>query len=415
MRLQDELTLELRTFIDGLFTLGTDRINEAVIASDEELEDDTQYEWTSILDGVLSINIKRGVDSYTGAYALPVPNVGVMYVITTNKLVDPNVNAYMVPKTKVRLRRGNEIIFQGRMNNQFVDYRSDKDNPLITFDVMDPIADLQQTMTKLSSISAHGSQTWSQRINTLFSNAGKEDMPKSIYGGGKVSHGYWKDNKTLWESLILASDTEGGFLFYDKEGTLHCYASETIPTGTTLMEFNNEDTTKYGYKNISLDYNIQSTINEVQGQNTYGYYKKEFQEDADAGIGGFVTTEAVETDTMEPVRRQALINRYGTNALNIDTNFNLQEDPNAHTSWANSILNKWQKPTPLVKEIEWDGKKNPSLAASSEILDRIKVHHKTNTFTYDESLTTIGIQHTFDADQDTWRVKFILFPRSRFI
>jgi hypothetical protein len=181
------------------------------------------------------------------------------------------------------------------------------------------------------------------------------------------------------------------------------------------MEFNNEDTTKYGYKNISLDYNIQSTINEVQGQNTYGYYKREFQEDADAGIGAFVTTEAVETDTMEPVRRQALINRYGTNALNIDTNFNLQEDPNAHTSWANSILNKWQKPTPLVKEIEWDGKKNPSLAASSEILDRIKIHHKTDSFTYEETLTTIGLQHSFNADQDTWRVKFILFPRSRFI
>jgi hypothetical protein len=415
MRLQDELTLELRTFIDGLFTLGTDRINEAVIASDEELNDDSQYEWTSILDGVLSINIKRGVDSYTGAYALPVPNVGVMHVVTTNKLVDPNVNAYMVPKTKVRLRRGNEIIFQGRMNNQFVDYRSDKDAPLISFDVMDPIADLQQTMTKLSSINAHGNQTWNQRINTLFSNSGKEDLPKNIYGGGKISHGYWKDDKTLWESLILASDTEGGFLFYDKEGTLNCYASESIPTGTTLMEFNNEDISKYGYKNISLDYNIQSTINEVQGQNTYGYFKREFQEDADAGIGAFVTTEAIETDTMEPVRRQALINRYGTNALNIDTNFNLQEDPNAHTSWANRILNKWQKPTPLVKEIEWDGKKNPSLAASSEILDRIKVHHKTESFTYDESLTTIGIQHTFNADQDTWRVKFILFPRSRFI
>ena len=415
MRLQDELTLELRTFIDGLFTLGTDRINEAVIASDEELNDDSQYEWTSILDGVLSINIKRGVDSYTGAYALPVPNVGVMHVITTNKLVDPNVNAYMVPKTKVRLRRGNEIIFQGRMNNQFVDYRSDQDEPLISFDVMDPIADLQQTMTKLSSITADGSQTFSQRINTLFINSGKEDYPKNIYGGGKTKHGYWKDDKTLWEALILASDTEGGFLFYDKEGTLKCYASESIPTGTTLMEFNNEDNSKYGYKNIALDYNIQSTINEVQGQNSYGYYKREFQEDADAGIGAFVTTEAIETDTMEPVRRQALINRYGTNALNIDTNFNLQEDPNAHTSWANRILNKWQKPTPLVKEIEWDGKKNPSIAASSEILDRVMVHHKTETFTYEESLTTIGIQHTFNADQDTWRVKFILFPRSRFI
>jgi hypothetical protein len=98
------------------------------------------------------------------------------------------------------------------------------------------------------------------------------------------------------------------------------------------MEFNNEDNTKYGYKNIALDYNIQSTINEVQAQNSYGYFKREFQEDADAGIGAFVTTEAIETDTMEPVRRQALINRYGTHAMNVETNFNLAEDENFHTN-----------------------------------------------------------------------------------
>lgn len=415
MKLQDELTLELRTFVDGLFTLGTDRINLAVIASDAQLMDDNLYEWTEIMDGVLSIDIKRGVDTYTGAYALPVPSVGVMHIVTRNKTLDPNVNIYMVPKTKVRLRRNDEIIFQGRMNNQFVDYKSDRDNPLISFDVMDPIADLQMTTTKLSSITANGSQTWNGRITSLFSNAGKEDMPKTIHGGGKIKHGYWEDDRTLWEALILASNTEGGFLFYDKDGTLQCYASETIPTGTTLMEFNNEDPTKYGYKNIALDYNIQSTINEVSGTNKYAYYAKEFQEDPETFYGEFKTVEKIVTDTMEPKRRQALINRYGTHAMNVETNFNLAEDENFHTTWANNILNKWQKPTPLVKEIEWDGKKNPSIAASSEILDRIKIHHKTDSFTYEETLTTIGVQHTFNADQDTWRVKLILFPRSRFI
>ena len=415
MKLQDELTLELRTFVDGLFTLGSDRINLAVIASDAQLMDDNLYEWTEIMDGVLSIDIKRGVDTYTGAYALPVPSVGVMHIVTRNKTLDPNVNIYMVPKTKVRLRRGNEIIFQGRMNNQFVDYRSDKDNPLISFDVMDPIADLQQTTTKLSSITANGSQTWNGRITSLFSNAGKEDLPKTIHGGGKIKHGYWEDDRTLWEALVLASNTEGGFIFYDKDGTLQCYASETIPVGTTLMEFNNEDTTKYGYKNIALDYNIQSTINEVTGTNKYAYYTKEFQEDPETFYGEFKTVEKIVSDVMEPKRRQALINRYGTHAMNVETNFNLAEDENFHTTWANNILNKWQKPTPLVKEIEWDGKKNPSIAASSEILDRIKIHHKTESFTYEETLTTIGVQHTFNADQDTWRVKFILFPRSRFI
>jgi hypothetical protein len=415
MKLQDELTLELRTFVDGLFTLGSDRINLAVIASDAQLMDDNLYEWTEIMDGVLSIDIKRGVDTYTGAYALPVPSVGVMHIVTRNKTLDPNVNIYMVPKTKVRLRRNDEILFQGRMNNQFVDYRSDRDNPLISFDVMDPIADLQMTTTKLSSITANGSQTWNGRITSLFSNAGKEDMPKTIHGGGKIKHGYWEDDRTLWEALILASNTEGGFLFYDKDGTLQCYASETIPTGTTLMEFNNEDPTKYGYKNIALDYNIQSTINEVSGTNKYAYYAKEFQEDPETFYGEFKTVEKIVTDTMEPKRRQALINRYGTHAMNVETNFNLAEDENFHTTWANNILNKWQKPTPLVKEIEWDGKKNPSIAASSEILDRIKIHHKTDSFTYEETLTTIGVQHTFNADQDTWRVKLILFPRSRFI
>jgi hypothetical protein len=415
MKLQDELTLELRTFVDGLFTLGSDRINLAVIASDAQLMDDNLYEWTEIMDGVLSIDIKRGVDTYTGAYALPVPSVGVMHIVTRNKTLDPNVNIYMVPKTKVRLRRNDEILFQGRMNNQFVDYRSDRDNPLISFDVMDPIADLQMTTTKLSSITANGSQTWNGRITSLFSNAGKEDMPKTIHGGGKIKHGYWEDDRTLWEALVLASNTEGGFLFYDKDGTLQCYASETIPTGTTLMEFNNEDPTKYGYKNIALDYNIQSTINEVSGTNKYAYYAKEFQEDPETFYGEFKTVEKIVTDTMEPKRRQALINRYGTHAMNVETNFNLAEDENFHTTWANNILNKWQKPTPLVKEIEWDGKKNPSIAASSEILDRIKIHHKTDSFTYEETLTTIGVQHTFNADQDTWRVKLILFPRSRFI
>jgi hypothetical protein len=415
MKLQDDLTLELRTYVDGLFTLGTDRINLAVIASDEQLMDDNVYEWSDIMDGVISIDIKRGVDTYTGAYALPLPSVGVMHIVTRNKTLDPNVNIYMVPKTKVRLRRGNEVIFQGRMNNQFVDYRSDKSNPVVSFDVMDPVADLQQTMTRLSSISAHGEQSWNQRLTTLFTNAGYGALPKTITGGGKIKHGYWADDRTLWEALVLASNTEGGFIFHDKEGTLQCYASETIPTGTTLMEFNNEDPTKYGYKNIALDYNVQSTINEVVGRNSYGSISREFQENGETFYGEFVTVEKIVNEVQEPVRRQALINRYGTHALNVETNFNLASDPDNYTLWANAILNKWQKPTPLVKEIEWDGKKNPSLAASSEILDRIKIHHKTDSFTYEETLTTIGVQHSFNADQDTWRVKFILFPRSRFI
>ncbi len=420
MKIETEFDLELRTRIDGFFIIGDTVIGEdgAPIASDEQLENDSEYEWSDIKEGVLSVSVRRGVDSYTGALPLPIPSVGVMSIKTTNKLFDPNFNPYMEPKSKVRLRRGDEIIFQGRINNLFVDYRSDKDKPLISFDVMDPIADLQQTTTELASISAHGNQTWTERIETLFTNAEKQNLtkwPRTVSGGGKTKHGYWNETKTLWEALVLASDTEGAFIYYDKDNNLNCYASGAIPTGTLLMSFDNDDDTKFGYKNIGIDYSVQSTINEVAVQNTYGVFKSEWNEDADAGIGAFETVEAIVTDPLPIKRKKAFINRYGTHALNINTNFNLSEGTDIYTSWATEILEKWYKPQVIVKEIEWDAKKDITKAASAEILDRVNIRHVTDNFTYNEQLTIIGVQHTLSADDNSWRVKFILFPRSRFI
>jgi hypothetical protein len=419
MKIEDEIIVELRTKIDGVFVIGSDALNEAVIASEEQLANDLEYEWSDITEGILSIDIKRGVDTYTGAYPLPIPSVGIMHVRTTNKNLDPNINIWMEPKGKVRLRRGNEVIFQGRINNQFVDYRSDKDKPLITFDVMDPIMDLQQTSTKLTSLSANSSETWSQRIQTLFTNAEKQDTvkwPRQVIGGGKTKHSYWDDSRTLWEALTLASNTEGGFIYYDKSGTLKLYASETIPTTATLMEFNNEDDTKYGYKNIAIDYNVASTINEVVANNTWGYTKYEYDPDLIGNdYGSFVTTTVTETKPIDPQRDQALINRYGNHALNAETNFDFSDGKDQAISWAQRILNKWKKPKTLVKEIEWDAKKDLTKAAAVDLLSQVKVHHKTPTFTFEDYLTVIGIQHSISAQDNTWKVKFILFPRSRFI
>jgi len=413
--IHEEFDIELRTKIDGVFIIGQDRLNEAVIATDEQLANDQEYEWQDIKEGILSISVKRGVDTYTGALPLPFPSAGVMTIRTTNRQFDPNYNKFMEPKAKIRLKRNSDVIFQGRVNNIYVDYRSDKDKPVIRLDVMDPTADLQQASTKLSSISAHNGQSWVNRINTLFTNSSVKNFPKTVVGGGTTKHGYWKDNKTLWEAIEYASNTEGAFVYFDKENTLKCYASSSIPTGVLRMNFDNTDNTKYGYKNIAIDYNVESTINEVAVQNTYGKYKSEWNEDADAGLGAFETVESVETDPLEPKTKDAMINRYGTHALNIDTNFDLTDGQDQYLTWATSILEKWYKPVALVKEIEWDAKKDFNKAAATDILDRVNIKHETQNFTYNEQLQIIGIHHDLQADGDSWRVKFILFPRSRFI
>lgn len=413
--IRDEFDIELRTKIDGVFVIGQDRLNEAVIATEEQLANDQEYEWQDIKEGILSVSVKRGVDTYTGALPLPFPSAGVMTIRTTNRAFDPNYNKFMEPKAKIRLRRNNDVIFQGRVNNIYVDYRSDKDKPIIRLDVMDPTADLQQASTKLSSIAAHNGQNWTQRINTLFTNSSVKDFPKTVVGGGTTKHGYWKDNKTLWEAIEYASNTEGAFVYFDKENNLKCYASSSIPTGTLRMSFDNTDTTKFGYKNIAIDYNVDSTINEIAVQNTYGKYKSEWNEDADAGLGAFETVESVETDPLDKLTKDAMINRYGTHALNIDTNFDLTDGKDQFLTWGTNILEKWYKPVALVKEIEWDAKKDLNKAAATDILDRVNIKHETQNFTYNEQLQIIGIHHDLQADGDYWRVKFILFPRSRFV
>jgi hypothetical protein len=432
MILNDEIDLEIRTAIDGGFILGQSKLAEHYLLSDTDLANDALFEWQSIIDQCLSISVKRGVDTYTGAYALPLPSVGVMHVRTVNRNLDPHVYNYLQPRSKIRLIHKNNgnpvIIFQGRVENLFVDYRSDVQKPLITFDVMDPIGQLQNTMTELSSLGSSADQTWTERINEVMSNGRLNNepitIPRVIHGGGTTKHGYWEDNLTVWEALELANNTEGGFIFMDKNNTMQCYASEEIGAGTTpIIKFSNigpeseyYDPTTYSYKNIAIDFNTESVINEVQVSNTWGYIKYEFDADIiSENYGESVATQLIETKPKGPYRAVAQINKYGTHALKVDTNFHLSPDDAQLEAWANKVLNKWKEARIIVKEIEWDAAKNTAIAGDSEILDNVDIQYETDVVAFDENLTIVGIQHEINNEANTWKVKYILFPRSRFI
>ena len=430
MILNDEIDLEIRTAIDGGFILGQSRLAEHYLLSDSDLANDEQFTWQSIINGVLSIALKRGVDTYTGAYVLPMVNVGVMHVRTINKALDPNTFAYLQPRSKIRLihkNNGNPItMFQGRVDNIYVDYRSDVQKPLISFDVMDPVAQLQTTGTKLSGLSS-ADQTWSQRINEIMTNAQLEQEPKTIfkdiYGGGTTKHGYWDDNRTVWEALTLASNTEGGFIYFNKANRMQCYASESITDELPVMKFSNlkNDSpqfhpTAYPYKNISIDFNTESIVNEVQVSNQWGYIKYEFDADViSETYGESVATTLVENKVVKLDPAPASKNKYGAHVLNVDTNFHLLPNQEQLESWGAKILNKWKNPTTLVKEIEWDAANGPLKAAQVELLDQVSIEYLTESVSFDKELAIIGIQHEINYDVNTWKVKFILFPRSRFI
>jgi hypothetical protein len=425
MKLIDELDLQIRTKIDGVFIIGSDRIAEAYLASDADLNDDSQYEWQSILNGVLSMSLRRGVDTYTGAYALPIVNVGVLHVVSNNQALDPTNNQYLQPRSKIRLIRKDPqtVIFQGRVDNIYIDYRSDTMKPLISFDIMDPVGQLQGTMTKLSGISTSQTHTWEERINEILSNgkftttAGPKQLVRNIYGGS-TTHGFWDDNKTVWEALTLATNTEGGFIYFDKDNVLNCYASEEIPEAIPSINFSNINPASviYGFKNIAVDFNTQSIINQIQPTNSWGFQTTRYdQEVIGEDFGEWVTVTDIQTQPKGPYDADASINKNGVHALNINTNFYLGDGDTELQQWANKILNKWKNPSTLVKEIEWNAKDDIANAAGIDILDSVSIEYQTETLGFTKELTIIGIQMEINADQDTWRVKYILFPRSRFI
>ena len=457
------IALQLKTQITDRFIVGTSVLAGATskLSTDIYANDPNNYFWDDVTVGVLSITTKRGVDAYTGAQPIPTVSPGVMHVRTTNQLLDPKYYPYLKPRQEMRLvylgDPSHPVIYQGKVDNIIVDYVADREKPLIQFDVVDPVGLLQQAKVKLTSLAYSANRTWNHRINEILTNANKLDILNKdkitvdIVKGGLTKHGYWDGDMTVLEALQLANNTECGFVYFDKNNILHAIGgpanyNEFVSGSQGLMnstvsgqsftnlqsgvdEYAEGTSGMLGYKNILIDYNSSAVVNQVVFQNQWGYTTTTVEADP---TGEYFyannTTEFVENEATAPYNNDASINTYGTHALTVNTNFDLSvPTPNIQrmNETALMILAKNVSPGAIAREIEWDGKQNLDWAVNSEILDKVYILHRNkkikkeqnnNQFVeLDADYSIIGIQHEFQADEDTWRVKYILFEPTRFL
>jgi hypothetical protein len=400
MRLTNILKLQIKASAEGRFTLGLSELGDDFLASNNDLLAGTTFDWVDVSEGTMSMKLTRGVNSFGGVEALPIANAGVLRVQTKNRLLDPYTSQYIKPKKAMRLVTDDgTIVFQGKVDNIQVDYRSEKQEPIITFDIVDPVADLQQASTKLNNKITSVNKTWNQRVTEIMANSKRSGQTKQIVGGGTIKHSAWADNYTVWEALVLAQTTESGFIYFDRANKMWAYGKGAFTPGPSVLEFSNVNYDALGYKNIVVDANSDSVINEIQVSN------------AEIQSGNNVN------EVLGPYRKNSSVNTYGAHVYNVNTNFyrgSTGTDNTQVQAWVNNILAKNATPQIIVKTIEWDAKKNVTAAAVTDIGDTISVEYQTEFMSIDRELTVVGITHEIYADDDKWRVTYTLFEKGRF-
>ena len=404
MRLKDELKLQIKTSNTGRFTLGDDNygvLGSAYLASNADLIAGTTYDWVDVLDGTLSIRITRGVNQLTGVSAVPVISAGTMRITTRNRNLDPYTSRYMKPKKTMRLITADgQVVFIGKIDAISVDYRSDKEQPIITFDVVDPVADLQQAATKLNDPLTSRNKTWNQRITEILTNSKRSGITKSIVGGGVIRHDGWGDNKTVWQALLLAQTTESGFIYFDRTGKMWAYGKGNFTPPDATIAFSNYDESMFGFKSILVDANSDSIINEIQVENS------EVQTDtAGNTVNGY--------EVLGPYRSNASVNTYGAHVYAASTNF-YRVGNTKHVTWADNLLNKNAQPQIVVKEITWNAKLDTYKAAHTDIGHSVTIAYRSEYLDIFRDLTIVGIVHEIDAANDNWHTSYSLFEQGRF-
>jgi len=133
------------------------------------------WSWVDYTEGLLSIDISRGIDQYEGSWSQPSP--GQLTIQSRNPDLNPQTNSQIAYGHKIRVLVDDEVIFTGKIRETDVQYSNFRDDPIVTIDSFDSwqsLLDYDFKNTKSVVIPVDGPQENFKDANVanLFSDAG---------------------------------------------------------------------------------------------------------------------------------------------------------------------------------------------------------------------------------------------------
>ena len=394
---------------------------------------ETTYDFT---DGILNIDIVRGVDEYQSI--AQVPDVGQLTLVSRNELLDPNVTSAVRFNSKIEVYAKKEelgesvLIYRGFITDINVEYRPKNQPPLITINAIDQIGILQRHKFTSSFrsylISTYGldgvslTELFTALTTGYFAATGKIEIQnfsgttslmenhspgtliegKAALKSGDIAYDFIVDlMQTNVSQMHIRPDGSIYVYPYFKHDPDYFYYPTGYPEGPSV-EFKS-DGTGYSYETILIDDGFDRTINQVLIRNL----DREYLFDPYSGQYDNVDSET----TWGVYNSTASIDEWNTSGLELRTLINNNTDKVEATfsRLASNILQIDGDSTIEAKIISWDalGSNSPDPLIDPMFKYNVHVYHEvTDLITIDKWYEVCGIRHSIN--EGNWTITYIL-------
>lgn len=389
--------------------------------------DNTTYDFT---DGILGIDIVRGLDEYQGIYQAP--DVSQLILTSRNELLDPNVTSKVRFNSIIEVygqkteNTTQSLIFKGYITDINVEYRPQNQPPIITINAVDQIGILQRHKftsdfkTYLNSTYGNDGVTLTELFTALdngyYNSTGNAEI-KNFSGTtsfmqnnspGTLTEGRAAidSGDNAYEFIVQLAQSNLSQIHIDPSGSIYIYPHFKrdpdyfyYPTGYpegTIVHFKS-DGTGSSYKTINIDDGFDRTINQVFVQNADKEYSSGDVIISNSEWGPYNSTTSIDTWNTTGIQLKTYIN--GASEVINET----------FSTIANDILQIDGSSTLEAKTISWDALASSTPNPGVDPLYKYNVHiyHEvTNLITIDKYYEVCGIRHSIT--ESDWTITYIL-------
>jgi len=365
------------------------------------LEDESWVEYT---DGIISVNIRRGLQRYTGPWDMP--DAGVMRLISRSYSVDPYENSNFRTGRTIKVEANGTPIFTGRLIDINVSYNPKGKPPQIELIAIDMVGTMQAHVLQNNFRDRLGhtmdiSEFVQEMTFTSGTNPAVDPSDYEIVGwvsaqessnlgpaGGIATAMYYPPlGASAWQNYSQLVKSNLAFLYANVDNEMVGVDDWSIsgaahPRNNPSVATFDSRGGELGYFNVVLNDGFDILCNRFKFTNN--------------GIDFGVQTNSFSTNNWGPGFKQLDASLFGITL----------EIPNGVENIINRVFSETVIPQRDITSISWNGRFAPDIAKTIEIYDNVDVYHEIDVLTIDKKYQIVGISHNINAED--WEITYSL-------